>query len=95
MNSCRWISRTCFRRGERSTFIIVNLFAREEPTSLPEGFIQADRLLDDDQLIDRVYEAQGERHEHSATKGRSQTPAEMVPTTAIAETRPQLELRDA
>ena len=40
--------------------------------------IQADRLLDDDQLIDRVYEAQGERHEHSATKGRSQTPAEMV-----------------
>src|SRR5271168_3057630 len=40
--------------------------------------VQADRLLEDDELIDRVYEAQGERHEHSATKGRSQTPAEMV-----------------
>jgi IS5 family transposase len=40
--------------------------------------IQADRLLEDDELIDRVYEAQGERHEHSGTKGRSQTPAEMV-----------------
>lgn len=40
--------------------------------------VQADRLLDDDELIDRVYAAQGERHEHSATKGRSQTPAEMV-----------------
>jgi len=40
--------------------------------------IQADRLLDDEELIDRVFEAQGERHEHSATKGRSQTPAEMV-----------------
>jgi IS5 family transposase len=40
--------------------------------------IQADRLLEDDELIDRVYEAQGERHEHSATKGRSQTPAEMA-----------------
>jgi IS5 family transposase len=40
--------------------------------------IQADRLLEDDELIDRVYEAQGERHQHSATKGRSQTPAEMV-----------------
>src|ERR1700689_979933 len=40
--------------------------------------IQADRLLEDDELIDRVYEAQGERHEHSATKGRSQTPAEIV-----------------
>ncbi len=39
---------------------------------------QADRLLEDDELIDRVYEAQGERHEHSATRGRSQTPAEMV-----------------
>jgi transposase, IS5 family len=40
--------------------------------------IQADRLLDDEELIDRVFEAQGERHEHSATRGRSQTPAEMV-----------------
>src|ERR1700683_903664 len=42
------------------------------------GMTQADRLREDDELIDRVYEAQGERHEHSATKGRSQTPAEMV-----------------
>jgi len=40
--------------------------------------VQADRLLEDDELIDRVYEAQGERHQHSATRGRSQTPAEMV-----------------
>jgi transposase, IS5 family len=40
--------------------------------------VQADRLLDDEALIDRVYVAQGERHEHSATRGRSQTPAEMV-----------------
>src|ERR1700689_1686189 len=40
--------------------------------------VQADRLQDDEELIDRVYVAQGERHEHSATRGRSQTPAEMV-----------------
>lgn len=40
--------------------------------------VEADRLLDDEELIDRVYFAQGERHEHSATRGRSQTPAEMV-----------------
>jgi IS5 family transposase len=40
--------------------------------------IQADRLLDDEELIDRVFKAQGQRHAHSATKGRSQTPAEMV-----------------
>jgi len=39
---------------------------------------QADRLLEDEELIDRVFEAQGKRHEYSATKGRSQTPAEMV-----------------
>jgi len=40
--------------------------------------VEADRLLDDDELIDQVFAAQGKRHEHSATKGRSQTPAEMV-----------------
>src|SRR5277367_3586722 len=40
--------------------------------------VQADRLLEDEELIDRVWEAQGERHEHSATRGRSQTPTEMV-----------------
>jgi IS5 family transposase len=40
--------------------------------------VQADRLLEDEELIDRVFEAQGERHQHSATKGRAQTPAEMV-----------------
>ena len=38
--------------------------------------VEADRLLEDEELIDLVYEAQGERHEHSATRGRSQTPAE-------------------
>jgi IS5 family transposase len=40
--------------------------------------IEADRLLEDEELIDQVFKAQGKRHEYSATKGRSQTPAEMV-----------------
>ncbi len=40
--------------------------------------VEADNLLSDDELIDRVYEAQGKRHEKSQTRGRSQTPAEMV-----------------
>jgi IS5 family transposase len=40
--------------------------------------VEADQLLDDEELIDRVYEAQGERHEQSRTRGRAQTPAEMV-----------------
>jgi IS5 family transposase len=38
--------------------------------------IEADRLLEDEELIDLVFEAQGERHPHSATRGRAQTPAE-------------------
>jgi IS5 family transposase len=51
----------------------------EDVRSLWEPWMgQADRLLDDEELIDRVFEAQGKRHEYSATKGRSQTPAEMV-----------------
>jgi IS5 family transposase len=40
--------------------------------------VVADKLLQDEELIDLVYEAQGERHEHSATRGRSQTPAEIA-----------------
>src|SRR4051794_2465859 len=40
--------------------------------------VEADKLLQDEELIDLVYEAQGERHRQSATRGRSQTPAEMV-----------------
>lgn len=40
--------------------------------------VEADKLLDDEELIDRVYEAQGDRHAQSRTRGRSQTPAEVV-----------------
>ena len=40
--------------------------------------VEADKLLDDEALIDTVYEAQGLRHRHSQTKGRSQTPADTV-----------------
>jgi transposase, IS5 family len=40
--------------------------------------VEADRLLDDDELLDRVYEAQGQRHAQSQSKGRAQTPAEIV-----------------
>src|SRR5246500_401683 len=39
---------------------------------------EADKLLQGEELIELVYEAQGERHEQSATRGRSQTPAERV-----------------
>lgn len=40
--------------------------------------VEADKLLEDEELIDVVFEAQGERHRHSSTRGRSQTPAEMA-----------------
>src|SRR3954452_1400979 len=51
----------------------------EDVKSLWEPWmIEADKLLQDEELIDRVYEAQGERHENSRTRGRSQTPAEMA-----------------
>jgi IS5 family transposase len=40
--------------------------------------VEADKLLEDEELIDVVYEAQGERRQHSTTRGRSQTPAEMA-----------------
>lgn len=40
--------------------------------------VEADKLLQDEELIDLVCEAQGERHRQSATRGRSQTLAEMV-----------------
>jgi IS5 family transposase len=40
--------------------------------------VEADKLLEDEELIEVVYEAQGERHEYSSTRGRAQTPAEMA-----------------
>src|SRR5450755_3955508 len=51
----------------------------EDVRSLWEPWmVQADRLLDDEELIDQVFTAQGKRHEKSQVRGRSQTPAEMV-----------------
>ena len=40
--------------------------------------IEADRLLEDENLIEVVFQAQSHRHAHSATRGRAQTPAETV-----------------
>jgi transposase, IS5 family len=37
-----------------------------------------DELLEDDELLDTVYDAQGKRHTQSWTSGRHQTPAEVV-----------------
>ena len=37
-----------------------------------------DELLEDEQLLDTVYEAQGERYPQSRIRGRMQTPAEVL-----------------
>src|SRR5207249_3937161 len=37
-----------------------------------------DRLLEVEQLLDTIYEAQGERYPQSRSRGREQTPAEVV-----------------
>jgi len=37
-----------------------------------------DKLLEDEQLLDTVYEAQAERHPQSRSRGRMQTPAEVL-----------------
>ena len=51
----------------------------EEVDDLWEPWMRrADRLLDDEQLIERVFEAQARRWLKSRTRGRRQTPAEVV-----------------
>jgi IS5 family transposase len=54
-------------------------FWAEEVAELWEPWMrEADRLLDDEALLDRIYEAQGKRRKHSRRRGRKQTPAEVV-----------------
>jgi IS5 family transposase len=40
--------------------------------------VLVDKLLEDEQLLDAVYEAQGERYPQSRIRGRMQTPAEVL-----------------
>ena len=54
------------------------LFA-EEVSQLWEPWMRVvDELLEDDELLDAVYQAQGKRHRRSRTRGRRQTPAEVA-----------------
>src|SRR5712692_1365822 len=55
-----------------------NFFA-EEVAALWEPWMRVvDELLEDEALLDIVYDAQGQRHPRSRTRGRRQTPAEVV-----------------
>lgn len=67
---------TTRRRPQRSLF--EPLFP-ENPRDLYEPWmLHADRLLDDDQLLDSVYEALANRRANSRRRGRPSTPAEVV-----------------
>lgn len=44
---------------------------------------QADQVLDDDELLEAVYQAQGKRRPKSRCRGRKQTPAEVVLRLAV------------
>lgn len=54
-------------------------FFAQEVEELWEPWMRAvDGVLEDDELLDTVYDAQGKRHKQSRTLGRQQTPAEVV-----------------
>ncbi len=46
---------------------------------------QADQVLDDDELLEAVYQAQGKRQPKSRCRGRKQTPAEVVLRLAVLQ----------
>ena len=58
---------------------LCDAFWREEVSELWEPWMRvADRLLEDEAMLDYVYDAQAKRRKHSRTRGRKQTPAEIV-----------------
>lgn len=64
------------RHQQRSVW--EGLFA-EEVAELWEPWMRVvDELLEDEALVDAVYEAQGKRHRQSRQRGRRQTPAEVA-----------------
>jgi transposase, IS5 family len=64
------------RHQQRSVW--EGLFA-EEVAELWEPWMRVvDELLEDEELVDAVYEAQGRRHGRSRSSGRPQTPAEVA-----------------
>lgn len=65
-----------WRNGQMS--LCDGFWAREVDDLWPAWMRVADRLLEDEDLIDPVYQAQGKRWQQSRTRGRKQTPAEVV-----------------
>jgi transposase, IS5 family len=58
---------------------LCDAFWAEEVSDLWEPWMRvADALLEDEELLDKVYDAQAKRHRKSRTRGRKQTPSEVV-----------------
>ena len=53
-------------------------FAREAASLMEAWMKEADAILEDEQLLDLVYEQLGRRHPQSRKRGRNSTPAEVV-----------------
>jgi transposase, IS5 family len=66
------------RRKQTERSLWEGIVAEDVKSLWEPWMVEADKLLDDEELIDLIYEAQGERHAKSSTRGRSQTPAEIV-----------------
>ncbi|MGH8631324.1 MAG: ISNCY family transposase [Burkholderiales bacterium] len=58
-------------------------FADEARQWMEPWMKQADQLLEDEALLESVYEAQGQRHAESRRRGRPQTPAEVTLRLAV------------
>ena len=65
-----------WRNGQMS--LCDGFWAREVGDLWPAWMRVADRLLEDEELIDPIYRAQSQRWQWSRTRGRKQTPAEVV-----------------
>lgn len=66
------------RRKQPQRSLWEGILAEDVKALWEPWMVEADKLLEDDELIERVYEAQGDRHAYSRTRGRSQTPAEVA-----------------
>ena len=53
-------------------------FAREAESLMEAWMQEADKILEDEQLLDLVYEQLGQRYPQSRKRGRNSTPAEVV-----------------
>jgi len=66
------------RRKQPQRTLWEGILAEDVKALWKPWMVEADKLLDDEELIDCVFDAQGDRHAQSRTRGRSQTPAEVV-----------------